>query len=378
MPKRKKYQKLPSGWGSIRFLGKGRRLPYAVHPPATERDELGRYIRPAALCYVPDWYTGFAVLSAYHAGKYEPGMEVTISREVQQSNMDLDAFCLRVLKDHGMVAQSAGVTLQAVYDQFIEWKFGENAPKKLSDSAKGAYQQGWNYLSVYADKPISALTVEQIQQVVNDCDKKKATRQNIVLTAKQVWKFALSRELCENNPAQYLIIPDGREDEHGVPLTDEELKILWANKDDEIIAAALIMCYSGFRISALKTLEINLDELYFRGGVKTAASKGRIVPIHSEIVSLVKTAPRPIISSDQNYRRALYPKLKEIGVSEHTPHDFRHTFSRLCEKYGVREADRKRLLGHSFGHDLTNGIYGHRTLEELRIEIEKIRVPNNE
>ena len=43
----------------------------------------------------------------------------------------------------------------------------------------------------------------------------------------------------------------------------------------------------------------------------------------------------------------------------------------LYVKYGVRENDRKRMLGHSFGNDITNAVYGHRTLEELRTEIEK-------
>ena len=32
------------------------------------------------------------------------------------------------------------------------------------------------------------------------------------------------------------------------------------------------------------------------------------------------------------------------------------------------------MLGHSFGNDITNGVYGYRTLEELRTEIEKIKV----
>ena len=59
----------------------------------------------------------------------------------------------------------------------------------------------------------------------------------------------------------------------------------------------------------------------------------------------------------------------------HTPHSCRHTFSRLCESYGVSEADRKRMLGHSFGNDITNGVYGHRSVEELRAEIEKIKGP---
>ena len=32
------------------------------------------------------------------------------------------------------------------------------------------------------------------------------------------------------------------------------------------------------------------------------------------------------------------------------------------------------MLGHSFGNDITNGVYGHQTLEELRMEIEKTGV----
>ncbi len=35
---------------------------------------------------------------------------------------------------------------------------------------------------------------------------------------------------------------------------------------------------------------------------------------------------------------------------------YAHTFRWLCECYGVREADRKRMLGHSFGSDFTNGV----------------------
>lgn len=48
-------------------------------------------------------------------------------------------------------------------------------------------------------------------------------------------------------------------------------------------------------------------------------------------------------------------------------------FSRLFEKYKVMENDRKRMLGHKIG-DVTNDTYGHRTLEDLRNEIEKIEM----
>ena len=105
------------------------------------------------------------------------------------------------------------------------------------------------------------------------------------------------------------------------------------------------------------------------------------MPIHPSIYGFVKNVKySELYTWGQNkYRKELfYPTLERLGISgnpKHTPHDCRHTFSALCEKYGVRENDRKRMLGHSFGGDVTNAVYGHRTLEELRTEIEKIKVP---
>ena len=68
----------------------------------------------------------------------------------------------------------------------------------------------------------------------------------------------------------------------------------------------------------------------------------------------------------------------EIGIDTdekyHTPHSCRHTFHRLMEKAGVSEADRKRLMGHSLKGDITNGTYGHRSVEELKEQIEKIKI----
>ena len=73
------------------------------------------------------------------------------------------------------------------------------------------------------------------------------------------------------------------------------------------------------------------------------------------------------------FRDKMYTQLATLGIEKHTPHDCRHTFSKLCEKYKVAENDRKRMLGHKIG-DITNDTYGHRTLEDLRNEIEKIEI----
>ena len=100
MPKRKKHPKLPNGYGSIRYLGKGRRNCYAVHPPATEDPATGRYVNPPALCYVSDWYIGFTVLTAYKAGTYTAGMEKTLQPVSDDVSSDLVE---RILSDFSII-----------------------------------------------------------------------------------------------------------------------------------------------------------------------------------------------------------------------------------------------------------------------------------
>ncbi|MCD8396132.1 MAG: integrase [Lachnospiraceae bacterium] len=385
MPKRKKYPKLPSGYGSIRYLGKNRKNCYAVHPPCNINncDEHGRYIRPKALCYVDDWYVGFAVLNAYHAGTYKPGDELQFKQYRALSETDLDAFCRRLLTDYNadrhveVVKKENEPTFADVYNQFFEWKYGERAAKKLSESSMRSTQAAFKNCSSVHDRIFRDLRLEDLQKCLDDCPLKKVSIGNIMLLLKQMYKFAIPRELCDKDYAQYLVMPDAEENEHGVPFTDDDLKVLWEHKTDPVIEMILIMCYSGYRIAAYKDIEVNLDEWYFRGGVKTQAGKGRIVPIHSAIQPLVVARMKRngcmLTMTTAGFRNTFYRSLKSVGIEKHTPHDCRHTFSWLCEKYGVNENDRKRMLGHSFGGDITNGVYGHRTLDELRSEIEKIK-----
>ena len=140
----------------------------------------------------------------------------------------------------------------------------------------------------------------------------------------------------------------------------------------------LILIYSGFRISAIKTLKIDLEEGYFQGGVKTRASKNRIVPIHPlirpAVVRLLKVNSGQLLpQSTVIFRKQMRELLERMNIpATHTPHDCRHTFSWLCDKYGVDMFTKKVLMGHSLGTSVTENTYGHRNLEELRAEIEKI------
>lgn len=160
----------------------------------------------------------------------------------------------------------------------------------------------------------------------------------------------------------------------------QKLRVLWSDKADPISEMALILCYSGWRIDEARHLKVDLDNRFFTGGNKTKAGKYRTVPIHPLILPFVSRRMAEYGSllpmATITYRNKFYENMARLGISgspKHTPpHDCRHTFSSLCEHYEVVESDRKRMMGHSFGGDITNKVYGHRTLEELRTEIEKI------
>lgn len=383
--KRKKYPKLPSGFGTIRYLGSGRRNCYAVHPPSVI-DALGHVQRPAALCYTDDWIKGFTILTAYKAGTYQPGMEREL--KVSETN-DADVLVQRIISDYSTIKgvedkhpEIKEPTFAEVYEKFMHWKFEENKNVILSKASRSNYQVAFKNCNTIHNIIFSSLRHEDLQKVVDDCPLKHSSVELIVTLFKQMYKYAIMYEICSENKAQYVSVNRPEDDEQGQPFTEEDLKALWAHKENEGAAMILIMCYSGFRISAYKTMTVNLKERYFQGGVKTAAGKNRIVPIHSAILPLVKTRmekygsllPMSLTSFRKKYFDVVLKELSLTGLPKHTPHDCRHTFSALCEKYSVRENDRKRMLGHSFGSDITNAKYGHRTLEELRREIEKIEV----
>ena len=124
MAKRKKYPKLPNGYGQIRYLGKNRRNPYGVYPPSTEVDDIGRPKTPPAICYVKNWITGFAVLTSYRAGTYTPGDERTLESKNDEKASDL---IQKLLADYN---QSQNIepreqlpTFKEVFERYYENKF---------------------------------------------------------------------------------------------------------------------------------------------------------------------------------------------------------------------------------------------------------------
>lgn len=379
MPRRKKYPKLPNGFGSIKYLGSNRRNPFAVHPPTTEFRPNGSPVTPKALDYVDDWYYGFSILMAYKAGTYIKG-EYPPKPATPVDDSNLNVLVEHILADYGKTTGEyprTAPTFKEVYEGFYKYKYEEDTSRTYSESTKASTRVAFQHCKAIHDVTFEDLRHDDLQGVVNSCQKKHSTHEIIVSLFHQLYAYADMKEICKTDYSAHVKVMIEEDDEGGIPFTNEELKILWANKNNKIVELILIMCYSGFRITAYRTLEVNLADRYFKGGIKTQNSKNRIVPIHSAILPLVKNRMRRdnvlLNVGPDVFRKSMYTALAAIGIEKHTPHDCRHTFSKLCEDYEVRENDRKRLLGHAFT-DITNAKYGHRDLESLRKEIEKIKI----
>ena len=376
MAKRKKYPRLPNGFGTIRYLGKGRRNPYAIHPPSHLDENTGDITdRPPALCYVDDYMVGLAVLTAYHAGTYQPGYELSVKQEVRQESA-MGTVVNRVLSDYrkiyGMDANRP--TFTQVYERFYAEKFPEG--HKYSKASERSYKAAYMNCTRLHNTTFSTLKYNDLQSVIDDCPLKHASLELMVSLLHQMYKYAIMNDICEKDYSSGLKIKKSDDDEKGVPFTMEELSRIYAAREDETAEMLMIMCLSGFRINEYQNIHVDLSEWYFRGGSKTNAGKDRIVPIHTRLRSIVfdrmQRHGKLLLCNAGTFRKDMNSLLHRIGIDEHhTPHDCRHTFSYLCEKYEVAENDRKRMLGHAFS-DVTNKVYGHRDLEELRKQIEKI------
>lgn len=344
MPRKKsRPMRLPNGFGSVVKLSGKRRNPYMARPPIKEYQLNGQPIVPKAIGYFPDWYTAYDALVEYNRSPY-----------------DVDARAL---------------TFAEVYEKMLAERM--NSPKPPSRSTIDAYRAAFQHLTHLHSVRMVDLRLDHLQGALDNSGLRYSMQVHVLNLMHQVYKYALKYDIVEKDYSHYAQINIENDNEKGVPFTEEEIDRIWNAEGDPTADLLLILIYSGFRIGAIKTLKIDLEEGYFQGGVKTRASKNRIVPIHPlirpAVIRLMNTYSGRLYRNEIEFRKGLAKLLERLNIpNTHTPHDCRHTFSWLCDKYGVDMFTKKVLMGHSLGTSVTENTYGHRNLEELRTELEKI------
>lgn len=369
-----KRRRLPNGFGRISEIkGQNLRKPFRVMV-SQGKDEngrpVGRLLKPEA--YFDTYNHAYEALVKYHANPY-----------------DLDDV----------------LTVQELYERWSTWYFSTLSSK----SSVRTIEAAWNYCDAVKDMQVRDVRARHVKGCIEHGKYQgKLASPNTQNRIKSLWNlmldYAVEYELTDRNYAR--TFDQKRPGEHEVQrghmvFTTEEILKLWSNV---LIApyadVVLIQCYSGWRpqeLGLIKLEDVDLTRWTFSGGIKTAAGKDRVVPIHTSIRPLVEKRYHEAVSLGSKYlinctdgethRSSLdftydkyqkrFSKLRDQLKlhPDHRPHDGRKTFITMAKENGVDEYAIKRMVGHAI-QDVTEKIYTERSLDWLASEMQKIKGPD--
>lgn len=335
--------RLPNGFGSVVFLGKKRRRPWAARLTVGWGDDKRQ--KYTYLSYHEKRKDALAALIEYNKKPY-----------------DIDR---------------ASVTFAEVFEAWSVRKFSE-----LGQHSARNYRSIYRKCSELYDIKFRDLKTEHLQAVV-DANKQLAHVNLLKVLFGQLYSYAIKHDISEKDYSQFVEIPTKEKRLEKVPFTSEEVAKLWQHVHEPHVDLVLILLYTGMRISELLEMEIekiNLDERHMIGGKKTAAGKNRIIPIHDEILPLIMAQYSPnkkyLFQSPRgnkmqyNYFAAkkFAPLMERLGMS-HTLHETRHTFISQADRVGMNATILKKIVGHANG-DITVH-YTHKDVAEILYEIKK-------
>lgn len=328
-----------NGFGSIVCLdksGKKRRKPWAVR-------------------ITTGWKNGKQ--QRKYLGYYRTQGEALIAlAEYHKSGVDIDL---------------SNVTLKELFDKWLE----DQEKRNITHSAKRSQYMVYNRLGSLADMSINKIKAIHLQQWMDSIELKPSTKIKLKSTMNMVFEYATQNDIVNKNYAKFIKIEE-KVEKTGAVFTEDEIKTLWKHSEEPIARMLLILIYTGMRIGEMLQMHkdnIHLDECYMVGGSKTEAGKDRVIPIHQDILPLVKTQlgynnwfVQTRLGNAFNYSN-LVPQLniymEKLGMS-HKFHDARKTAISLMHSAGIPMETIKIIVGHA-GADVTEKVYLFKNKHEL-------------
>lgn len=280
------------------------------------------------------------------------------------------------------------ITFSEVYRKWSEEHF-----KTIVPSAQRTLVSAYNYCTELHHMRMKAIRTIHLEETIAHADVGSATKGRMKSLFNLMYKYALKHDIVEKDYAALCnTVKRGKAAVPHIPFTQEEISLLWESVTFPFVDMVLIGIYSGWRpqeLAVLKTADVDLSNKTYRGGLKTEAGQNRIVPIHPLVFDLVQNAYTYALSihsdhlfNDPNSQtgphltydkyRGRWKKIMNRFHLDHRPHDTRHTFVTKAKKAHMDEYLLKIIIGHSI-QDITESVYTHRTLEDLREAIRLIQ-----
>lgn len=305
------------------------------------------------------------------------------------------------------------ITFSQLYEKWFEDFFSDGEHESNKYRVKAAYK----YCSLIYNKKARDISIVDMKNCIykgtaiiakgKDKGKKQlaspSTKESIKYLFNHIFAYAVEARITDRNYAKEFSLDKKvfREREENrkikIPFSEEEMDKLWRSIEFVPFADMIIYaCYSGWRpgeLIKLKVEDVDLENGFIKGGIKTTAGKNRIVPIHSLVRDIVEKYYNEAVEAKSEYLFNDVGRWMGIGLSydqylarfnkvlkqlnfrnEITPHYTRHTFITKAKSRGVNmnEYILKLIVGHEIG-DLTEHVYTHREIQDLKEEIELIK-----
>lgn len=245
-----------------------------------------------------------------------------------------------------------------------------------SHTMKG-YACAYHHVSSISHRPINKITYMELQNIISDMLKSGlsySSCKKVRSLLNQLYSFAIINDWCSKSYSQYLNIGHNTPKRPRKVFTTNQINRLW-NINAEL---PLILLYTGMRASELinlKSTDINRKQRYLKVTSSKTKAGIRIIPIHHRIWPFIESRlSNKWIIDERNYvslAKAFKLDMKSINAN-HTPHDCRHSFATRLDDVGANYNAKRLLLGHA-SSNVTDGVYTHKSLRQLRKAIEMLK-----
>lgn len=321
----------PNHYGSITKMSGTRRKPYRVREGQTGRQR--------TIGYAATREEAMVMLAEYNS---EP--------------WDLDA---------------ASVTFTELFELWAR----KRAPK-LGEANRRNLMTAYRHCERLYKVKYKLIKAYQMQEVIDACPLSYSSKANIKVLFTHLDRFAMELDVINKMNSQLITagkVPDSKK----VVFTESEILQVWRHEGEWIADCTLVLLYTGFRISELLSIpedKVDLENGIITGGMKTAAGKDRIVPIHHRIRPIVERLCDGYLVGEcitkDGFRLRWLKFMDELGM-KHTSHECRHTFRSRMDSAGANKVCIDLIMGHK-SRDVGERIYTHKTIEELKDAIELI------
>lgn len=338
-----------NGFGSIVCLdktGKKRRKPWAVR--ITTGWKNGKQQRQY-LGYYKTQTEALVALAEYHKN----GVDVDLSK----------------------------ITLDELWDKWI----AKVEKKNLSSSAMKAHKAVYNHLGKLLKMKVNDIKAAHLQDWIDNINVKPGTKVKFKNTVSQIFDYALQNDIITKNYVKFIEVNE-KVEQVGSIFTEEEIKTLWDNVENDTVQKILILIYTGMRIGEMLAVNkdhINFEEGYIIGGNKTESGRDRVIPLHDKIIPLVKNqlgdnnwlmqSSRGLAMSYPNASRYFNQIFNKFGFN-HKIHDTRKTAVSIMHSAGIPMETIRVIVGHS-GKGVTEKVYLYKEPKELVEVINTMDIP---